>query len=58
MARVAANQDASEAERTHFVYVQHVRVTSRKGNTVRCEEITDIRITPTATGFHQQLLKQ
>ena len=57
MAHVAANQDASEAERAHFVYVQHARVTSRKGSTVRCEEVTDTRITPTATGFHQQLLK-
>ena len=48
MARVAANQDASEAERAHFVYVQHVRVISRKGSTIRCEEITDTQITPTA----------
>ncbi|HEV2710290.1 MAG TPA: hypothetical protein VGU67_08770 [Edaphobacter sp.] len=57
MARVAANQDTSEAERTHFLYVQHARVTSRKGNTVRCEEITDTLITPTATGYAQRLLK-
>jgi len=57
MARVAANQDTSEAERTHFLYVQHAHVTSRKGSTVRCEETTDTRITPTATGSDQQLLK-
>ena len=57
MARVAANQDTSEAERTHFLYVQHARVISRKGSTVRCEEITDTRITPTATGSDRQLLK-
>ncbi len=57
MARVAANQDQSEAARTHFVYLQHARVASRKGKTVRCEEITDIRVVPSDTGSHQQLLK-
>ncbi|HEX4156315.1 MAG TPA: hypothetical protein VHY48_11935 [Acidobacteriaceae bacterium] len=57
MARVAANQDRSEAARAHFVYVQHASVASRKGSTVRCEEITDTRITPTPTGSEQQLLK-
>jgi hypothetical protein len=56
MARVAANQDRSEAERAHFVYVQHARVTSGKGRTIRCEEITDTRITPTPSGSQQQLL--
>jgi hypothetical protein len=56
MARVAANQDSSEAARARFVYVQHAKVTSRKGHTVRCEEITDTRITPTPTGSDQQLL--
>lgn len=57
MARVAANQDRSAAERAHYIYLQHARVISRKGNTVRCEEITDTRITPTATNSTQQLLK-
>ncbi len=57
MARVAANQDTSEAERSHFLYVQHAVVSSRKGSTVRCEEITDALITPTATGSSQRLLK-
>jgi hypothetical protein len=56
MARVAANQDRSEAARAHFVYIQHARVFSRKGSTIRCDEITDTRITPTPTGSHQQLL--
>ncbi|HEY4009752.1 MAG TPA: hypothetical protein VGM11_06350 [Acidobacteriaceae bacterium] len=56
MARVAANQDRSESARAHFVYVQHARVFSRKGSTIRCEELTDTRITPTPTGSHQQLL--
>lgn len=57
MARVAANQDAANAARQHFVYVQHAKVTSRKGKTVRCEEITDMRVTPTAQGQQQTLLK-
>jgi hypothetical protein len=57
MARVAANQDVADAARKHFVYTQHARVQSRKGKTIRCEETTDYRITPTATGSDQTLLK-
>lgn len=57
MSRVAANQDASEAERTHYVYVQHARMSSRKGKTILCEEITDYRFTPSAGETHEQLLK-
>jgi hypothetical protein len=57
MARVAANQDRSEAERTHFVYTQHAHTISRKGKTIRCEETTDFRITPTEKGSAQHLLK-
>jgi hypothetical protein len=57
MSRVAANQDRSEAERVHYIYVQHAKVTSHKGKTVRCEEITDSRVTPTESGSAQQLLK-
>jgi hypothetical protein len=57
MARVATNQDASEAARAHYVYVQHAHVTSHKGKTVMCEEITDSRVTPTDSGSQQQLLK-
>lgn len=57
MARVAANQDASEAERNHYVYVQHARMSSRKGKTIQCEEITDYRFTPSAGDTHEQLLK-
>ena len=56
MARVAANQDRSEAARAHYVYTQHARVLSRKGSTIRCEEVTDTRVSPTATGSSQQLL--
>ena len=57
MSRVAANQDKAEAERSHYVYVQHARVASRKGKAVRCEETTDSRITPSAKGYEAQLLK-
>jgi hypothetical protein len=57
MARVAANQDKAEAARAHFVYTQHVRVLSRTGKTIRCEETTDTRVTPTPAGSQRQLLK-
>jgi hypothetical protein len=57
MARVAANQDHAETERTRYIYVQHARTASRKGKTVMCEEITDYRVTPSDTGSSRQLLK-
>jgi hypothetical protein len=58
MAKVAANQDRSEAARTHYVYLQHVRAVSRKTNgKVMCEEITDSRVSPRAKDSHQDLLK-
>jgi len=57
MARVAANQDQAEAERAHYVYVQHAKMASRKGRTVLCEELTDYRITPSSEGSHDELLK-
>lgn len=57
MARVAANQDRSVAERARYVYLQHARVISRKGKTVRCEETTDARVVPTATGSKQEIVK-
>ena len=57
MARVAANQDTAEADRSHYVYIQHARVTSHKGNKVMCEETTDSRVTPSAKGSQQQILK-
>ena len=57
MARVAANQDKAEAERAHYIYVQHAKMTSRRGNTVMCEEITDYRLTPSTDGTDEQLLK-
>jgi hypothetical protein len=57
MARVGENQDRAEAERAHYVYVQHAKMVSRRGNTVMCEEITDYRMTPSMDGSHEQLLK-
>lgn len=57
MRQVAIHQDQSEAERAHYVYIQHARVISRKGKTIRCEEITDSRVVPGENGSHQELLK-
>jgi hypothetical protein len=57
MARVAANQDHAQAARAHYVYVQHARVASLKGHTLRCVEVTDSRITPSPSGSTWQLLK-
>ena len=57
MARVAANQDATEAARARYIYLQHAQVISRKGKTVRCEEITDSRVAPSPSGSEQKLLK-
>ena len=57
MAKVATNQDQAEAERAHYVYVQHAKMVSRRGDHVMCEEITDYRITPSSDGSHAELLK-
>jgi len=57
MARVAANQDKAEVDRAHYVYVQHAKMTSRRGKTVMCEETTDYRMTPAPDGSHEELLK-
>ncbi|MGA8743531.1 MAG: hypothetical protein WB561_20235 [Terracidiphilus sp.] len=57
MNRVAVNQDTAEAERAHYVYVQHAKMTSRRGNTVMCEELTDYRFTPSTDSSHEELLK-
>ncbi len=57
MAKVAANQDRTEAARTRYIYMQHIRTVSRKpGGKVMCEEVTDSRVSPRAKGSHQQLL--
>lgn len=56
MGRVAEYQDRSEAERSHFVYLQHATVASRRGRKLLCEEITDTRVTPTQAGSRHDLL--
>ena len=57
MIRVAVNQDAAEAERAHYVYVQHTKMASHRGKAVMCEEITDYRFTPSVDDTDEQLLK-
>lgn len=57
MARVGGNQDRAEAERAHYVYMQHAKMVSRRGGTVMCEEITDYRMTPSSDGSQEQLLE-
>jgi hypothetical protein len=57
MAKVAANQDRTEAARTHYIFQQHIRIASRKpGGKLMCEEVTDSRVSPRAKGSHQELL--
>jgi hypothetical protein len=57
MARVAANQDRTEAARSRYIYLQHVRMVSRKpGGKVMCEEVTDSRVSPQQDESQQQLL--
>jgi hypothetical protein len=56
MSRVGESQDRAEAERAHYVYVQHAKMVSRRGGTVMCEEITDYRMTPSGDGSAEQLL--
>lgn len=58
MARVAANQDSTEAARARYIYQQHIRIASRKpGGRLMCEEVTDSRVSPLADTSHQQFLK-
>jgi hypothetical protein len=56
MARVAKLQDQAQAERARYVYVQHATVSSRRGHTIHCQEITDTRIAPSTAGSSEQLL--
>jgi hypothetical protein len=57
MARVAVNQDSTEAARTHYIYQQHIRMVSRKpGGKVMCEEVTDSRVSPLQKESQQQLI--
>lgn len=57
MARVAANQDKTEAARRRYVYLQHIRMVSRKpGGRVMCEEVTDSRVSPQQKNSSRHLL--
>src|SRR5882757_1494639 len=57
MAKVAANQDRTEAARTRYICQQHIRVVSRKpGGKVMCEEVTDSRVSPQQKKSQQQLM--
>jgi hypothetical protein len=57
MAKVGANQDRTEAARTRYIYMQHIRITSRKpGGKVMCEEVTDSRVSPQQKTSQQQFL--
>jgi hypothetical protein len=57
MARVAVNQDRTEAARTRYIYQQHIHMVSRKpGGKVMCEEVTDSRVSPQQNKSQQQLM--
>jgi hypothetical protein len=57
MAKVAANQDRTEAARSHYIYLQHIRMLSRKpGGKLMCEEVTDSRVSPQQKESQQQLM--
>ena len=56
MQRVVHNQAQTEAERSHYVYLQHAVVSSRHGHKVLCQETTDTRITPAPSGTQRRLL--
>jgi len=55
MARVAKLQDQAQAEPTHYIYSQNVKVITRRGQRIRCEEIADYRVIPSARGSQRQL---
>src|SRR5450755_2529984 len=57
MARVAANQDSSEALRKEYVYLQHTHVVTHKpkGGRLQREETADYDVTPTPDGTEKKL---
>jgi len=56
MARVAANQDRSEAMRKQYVYRQHIHILSHKPNgRLLREETADYDVVPTPDGTQKQL---
>ena len=58
MARVAANQDAAQQMRAHYVYKQHIHVSSKKtsGKMMR-EETSDYDVTPKADTTEKKLAR-
>lgn len=56
MARVAANQDRSEALRKQYVYRQHIHILAHKsGGRVLREESADYEVLPTPDGTQKEL---
>ena len=56
MARVAANQDRSEALRKEYVYKQHIHIATHKPKTrMMREETADYDVVPLADGTQKQL---
>lgn len=57
MARVAANQDRSDAQRGEYLYHQRVHITIQKANGTRMRDETgDYMVTPTADGTKKELI--
>jgi hypothetical protein len=57
MARVAANQDRSDALRGEYLYQQHVRIMIQKANGTRMRDETgNYLVTPTAEGTKKELI--
>ncbi len=57
MARVAKLQDQAQAERAHYVYTQIVKAISRHGRRIRCEEVADYGVVPSANGSQRHLFQ-
>ena len=56
MARVAANQDRSEALRKEFVYRQHIHILTHKpSGKLQREETADYDVAPTPQGTEKKL---
>jgi len=56
MARVAANQDRSEALRNEYVYKQHIHIVSHKPKSrIMREETADYDMVPLRDGLQKQL---
>jgi hypothetical protein len=56
MARVAANQDRSEKQRSQYIYQQHIHVASRKTNgKILREETADYHVVPKPAGTERTL---